>query len=68
MERGRRTNFAMTCGQEQHQAKLTDAKVRDILRSDRPTAALAAQYGVRYQTIDSVRKGRSWKHVPRVAP
>jgi len=44
-------------------AILTEAKVRRIRASKKPTRELAAKYGVSIPTIHAIRSGRLWKHV-----
>lgn len=50
--------------------KLSEEDVRDIKRRlvgascNERDAELAAEYGVRPETIGSVRLGRTWAHVP----
>lgn len=44
-------------------AKLTDAKVRNILGSDETNAELSRRYGVDDALICRIRKGRAWKHI-----
>lgn len=54
-------------GERQGFAKLTDAKVREILEK-RPTHSLmqlAREYNVTKACVLAITMGRSWKHVPR---
>lgn len=48
--------------------KLSEAKVAEILKSDEPSAVLAARYGVSETVIQLVRRGRTWADVPRTGP
>lgn len=41
--------------------KLSPQAVEDILVSARPTRELAEHYGVTYQCVWNIRKGKSWK-------
>jgi hypothetical protein len=53
-------------GERQHQAKLTEDKVRHIRRSYAEgvsRAALAKQHGVAWSTIQAVTARRNWRHV-----
>lgn len=48
-------------------SRTTKLTVKDIpiIRADtRPASVLARAYGVRRDTIDQVRKGKTWRHVP----
>lgn len=45
-------------------AKLTERDVRDIRQSALPGAAVAESYGVSEGAISSVRRGKSWSHLP----
>lgn len=45
-------------------AKLTEADVMDIRTSLLSAPALADKYGVFVNTIRSVRRGRTWRHLP----
>lgn len=53
-------------GEDHFKAKLTEAAVRAI-RAARASGVgqkvLAKQYGVRYQSIQAIDHGRSWKHL-----
>lgn len=54
-------------GENGHQARLTEKKVieiRDAVKNGISHKALAHSYGVHIQTIKSVTRRRSWKHVP----
>ena len=48
-------------------AILDEAKVREILASDEPGAALARRFGVGSTTIYAVRNGRTWKGIERAS-
>lgn len=56
-----------TQGERSTKARLTDEKVREILRiKGRHTyAELANKFNVSYSTIAYVCQGRTWKHIPR---
>ena len=49
-------------------AKLTDAQVREIRRSQEPARALAERYEVSHPTILNIRRGRTYKHVAYEPP
>lgn len=53
-------------GESHHSAKLTDSKVREIIRlhqGGRSARLLAKDFGVAHQTIYRVVERRGWKHV-----
>ena len=51
------------CGENHHLHKLSDTKVRHILRSKKTDAALGKKYGCSDVTINNVRHRKIWKHV-----
>jgi hypothetical protein len=51
-------------GPKQALARLTEDQARAIKSSPERTRALAERYGVAYGTIEAIRRGRSWKHIP----
>ena len=52
-----------TSGSNNASAKLDEAKVRRILKSDKTNVALAEKYGVSPQAISDIRNGRRWREV-----
>ena len=52
-------------GEKAGNAKLTENQALRILSDPRPPAAIAREFGVRRQTVESIRAGRIWKHLPR---
>lgn len=50
-------------GAQHANAKLSDEAVREIRASTETHKALAERFGVCYQAIQHVRKGRQWRHV-----
>lgn len=50
-------------GERHHQAKLTEAAVRDIRSSAEPLKVLADRYGVTKSAVCAIRNGRSWKRL-----
>lgn len=57
-------------GSKQWHAKLTDAKVVEILAavaSGERQRAVARRHGIDYRTVHSIIKGKNWKHIPRPA-
>lgn len=50
-------------GEHNHQAKLTEAQVREILTSSDTGVALAARFGVSPSTISLIRRGKKWRHL-----
>ncbi len=53
------------CGELSYNSRLTDEKVRQILVDQRTGREIAEEYGVSEPTIWHIKRGRSWKHVPR---
>jgi hypothetical protein len=49
-------------GERGGKAKLTEDQVREILLSSDGTAVFARRFGVAYQSIYLIRKGRNWSH------
>jgi hypothetical protein len=58
-------NAAGRLGENHHSAKLTEKKVRDILRSEESSSILGRKYGVNRQVIWQIRTGKIWKRVQR---
>jgi len=55
-------------GRDHHNAKLTDGKVRRILKMAAKSvshAEIGAKFGVAQTTISQICRGESWRHVPR---
>lgn len=52
-------------GRQIHTARLTELQVIEIRADHRTTRALAAVYGVGKSTIQQVKSGASWRHIPR---
>lgn len=55
-------------GQDNGNAKLSEAQVRDILSEPNTHGSgktLAERYGVSMGLISAIRKGRAWAHIPR---
>ena len=52
-------------GVSQHLAKLTDQQIREIREIPIKTSSrkVAAVYGVCHSTIQSIRRGESWRHI-----
>jgi hypothetical protein len=50
-------------GDRNHQAKLTEEQVREILALDLPPSMLAARFGVSKQAIYYAQTGRRWAHL-----
>lgn len=53
-----------TRGETNGSTKLTADNVRDIRSSREPSSVLARQYGVGYGAIHSIRKRKTWMHIP----
>lgn len=62
--KGRNAPMPHVPGERHGCSKLTDDAVRHIRSSGEPAAALARLYGVDPQTIYSVRRRSSWRHIP----
>jgi len=52
-----------TVGARNANAKLTEAQVIEILRSDGTTLALGEKYGVHPTAISNIRSGKRWKNI-----
>lgn len=59
----RESHGSVARGEQQRQAKLTEAKVREILLSEESGKVLADRYGVSTRTISRVRNREDWRHV-----
>jgi len=63
-DRGRNVPPPVHLGEDQHLAKLNSAQVLEIKQQpDIPRKELANRYNVSIQCIDSIRGGRTWKHI-----
>lgn len=60
----RRNPGRMKRGPDNNKTKLHEAAVRDIRTSAETLVILAKRYGVSEAAVCSVRKRRSWRHVP----
>lgn len=63
IRRGRFKAIPVTRGEGHYKAKLTDVDVLAIRDDDRSSVTLAAQYGVRKQTILAIKARKTWKHI-----
>ena len=54
-------------GEKQNKCRLSEESVRMILASHLPSAELARRLGVTGEAVAFIRKGETWKHVPRPA-
>lgn len=61
--RARKTNGKARPGSTNGNSKLTEAQVLEIWGAPGTLADIGRQYGVRYQTVQSIKAGRVWKHV-----
>jgi len=53
-------------GEKSYFARLTKAQVTEILEShDEPNSSLARRYGVTTDSIQNIRTGKTWRHLPR---
>ena len=64
VEKRKRTSDQVR-GSNHRDAKLTEAQVIEILKTSGRTVDVARKFGVTPQIIYSIRKGNTWKHVPR---
>lgn len=55
----------LPCGEANNMAKLTNVAVLEILASAESPHVLAGRFGVTYSAIDRIKKGKTWKHIPR---
>ena len=55
-------------GEDVHTAQLTEEEARRILLSKEKTDVLAQRYKVSLSAIKHLRRGRSWRHLPRCLP
>jgi hypothetical protein len=61
VERGRQNS---PIGERHGQRKLTEQQVMEIRSSNEPQQALAVRYGMTQTAIGSVRRGKTWSHLP----
>ena len=62
-QKDRATHGTSNRGERCATAKLTEAQVRQILDDPRPQKEIAAQYGVRANTISRIKSGVRWAHI-----
>lgn len=55
-------------GAKNGQAKLTDEIVADFLSSAESGASVARRLGIDRSTVNKIRRGTWWKHIPRILP
>jgi group I intron endonuclease len=55
-------------GEKARDAKLKENQVLEIIFSTKRSIDLAKEYGVDATTICNIRKGKTWKHIPRNSP
>lgn len=63
-----RRNFkrhAAPPGENHPNAKLTEAQALEILSSALPLRPMASKLGVSVKTVNDIRLGRAWRHLPR---
>ncbi len=48
-----------------HNTKLTEAQALRVIQHTGPIQPLADELGVSYMTVSHIKKGRSWRHLPR---
>ena len=49
-------------GADHPNAKLTEKQVKEILNSNETQRSLAAKYGVSFQLISQIKRGKIWQH------
>lgn len=52
-------------GEQISRAKLTEANVREVLRSQESSSDLGRRFGVSAEAIRDIRRGRNWQHVSK---
>ena len=52
-------------GERNGTAVLTEAQAMTVLKDGRRTCDIAREYGVSPETVGHIRRGRTWKHLPR---
>ena len=52
-------------GERHGQAKLTEAMAIAILIDGRTQEVIAAEYGIHQMTVSDLKRGKTWKHLPR---
>lgn len=55
-------------GERAYQARLTDAQAEQIieaLRADSSLTRIGKQFGVSKHVINDIKRGKTWKHLPR---
>lgn len=53
----------MPKGVNHGQSKLDDREVIEIFRAEGSLRSIAAKYNVSFSTVNSIKKGLTWKHV-----
>ena len=61
----RKGRASVTRGEKCGKAKLTEAQVLEILRSNEYGTTLARRYGVGHTIIYAIKSGKRWAHIPR---
>lgn len=59
-----RSRGARHFGETNPSSKLTAEKVREIRSCDGTQKEIAERFGIVFQTVSDIRRGRIWKHVP----
>jgi hypothetical protein len=52
-------------GQDRHSAKLTNEQAISIRSDPRKPGEIAVQYGLNRSTIEAIKSGRTWRHLPK---
>jgi hypothetical protein len=55
-------------GNKNAPSSLTDALALAIKKDPRPLKLIAAERGMHFKSIEAIKKGTTWKHLPDVAP
>jgi transposase len=59
----RNTKGRQMHGEQHHLTHLTEAQIKLIRLDTRPIKTIAEEYGVHFETINSIRHKKTWKHV-----
>ena len=53
-------------GENHGMCKLTEPQALAVLNDKRPQKEIASDYGISVPTVSDIKRGHSWKHLPRV--
>jgi len=52
-------------GEDHHKAKLTEEQVKEIIVAEGSHSQIAIKYGISRAMISYIKRGKSWRHIPR---